>query len=359
MGYHVPKTALSLMAAVYRKIFPAVDRELYFWKKRAEAIPNDELRRQALSSIKSKRFHCQGGAVYALLAGYRWREAIRFIVAYQTISDYLDNLCDRSTSLNPDDFRLLHQSMVDALTPTNPIQHYYALRAEQDDGGYLADLVRTCQSVLRKLDQYSLIQKHIHPLEKLYEDLQVHKHVTESERVERLKNWFGSEGEPYPSLSWYEFSAAAGSTLGIFCLVSYTIGGKMSASLAKRIHTSYFPYMQGLHILLDYYIDQDEDIVEGDLNFCSYYPDRKTMIERFLFFIDQADRSIRPLPDQNFHKMIHHGLVGLYLGDPKVKTLAGGSEIAKKLLEYSGPRARFFHWNTKIYHKLRKYNRNS
>src|SRR5690625_1058699 len=219
MTNRVPSSALTLMSAVYLKIFPAVNRELDFWTNRAKQIPDDELRAQALGSIAAKRFHCQGGAVYALLAGYRWREAIRFIVAYQTISDYLDNLCDRSTSLNPDDFRLLHQSMVDALTPTNPIQHYYALRAEQDDGGYLADLVRTCQSVLRKLDQYSLIQKHIHPLEKLYEDLQVHKHVTESERVERLKNWFGSEGEPYPSLSWYEFSAAAGSTLGIFCLV--------------------------------------------------------------------------------------------------------------------------------------------
>src|SRR5699024_12521302 len=98
-----------------------VDRELYFWKKRAEAIPNDELRRQALSSIKSKRFHCQGGAVYALLAGYRWREAIRFMVAYQTISDYLDNLCDRGTSLKHADFLLLHQSMLYAVTPSNPL----------------------------------------------------------------------------------------------------------------------------------------------------------------------------------------------------------------------------------------------
>src|SRR5690625_956525 len=213
------RTAIHLAGTGITKTIPAVKKELAYWKTKAKEIPSPLLREQALTSIEFKAFHCYGGGIYAMLTGYRWREAIRFIVAYQTISDYLDNLCDRSTSLNPDDFRLLHQSMVDALTPTNPIQHYYALRAEQDDGGYLADLVRTCQSVLRKLDQYSLIQKHIHPLEKLYEDLQVHKHVTESERVERLKNWFGSEGEPYPSLSWYEFSAAAGSTLGIFCLV--------------------------------------------------------------------------------------------------------------------------------------------
>ena len=32
----------------------------------------------------------------ALLANEKYKEAIRFTVAYQTISDYLDNLCDRT-----------------------------------------------------------------------------------------------------------------------------------------------------------------------------------------------------------------------------------------------------------------------
>ena len=40
----------------------------------------------------------------ALTAFGKRANAIKFIVAYQTISDYLDNLCDRSTSLDPDDF---------------------------------------------------------------------------------------------------------------------------------------------------------------------------------------------------------------------------------------------------------------
>src|SRR5690625_5481462 len=56
----VPSSALTLMPAVYLKIFPAVNRELDFWTKRAKQIPDDELRTQALESIKMKRFHCQG-----------------------------------------------------------------------------------------------------------------------------------------------------------------------------------------------------------------------------------------------------------------------------------------------------------
>src|SRR5690625_6271420 len=74
MTNRVPSSALTLMPAVYLKIFPAVNRELDFWTKRAKQIPDDELRAQALASIAAKRFHCQGGAVYALLAGKRRSE---------------------------------------------------------------------------------------------------------------------------------------------------------------------------------------------------------------------------------------------------------------------------------------------
>ncbi|QKY71662.1 tetraprenyl-beta-curcumene synthase family protein [Lentibacillus sp. CBA3610] len=341
------------MAAVYRKIFPAVNAELNFWERRAFEIPNEELREQALASIESKRFHCLGGAVYALLAGYRWREAIRFIVAYQTISDYLDNLCDRSTSLDPNDFRLLHQSMNDALSTGNTIRDYYALRREKTDGEYLADLVRTCQKTMRRLDEFDTIQGHLLNLEQLYSDLQVHKHVKVDERVPRLVNWF-EEKTNDSSLYWHEFSAAAGSTLGIFCLVSYALGGKMTPELADNVIESYFPFMQGLHILLDYYIDQEEDRIEGDLNFCRYYDNQALMEKRIMYFIEQADSYVQQLPDRRFHEMVHHGLVGLYLGDPKVKKLDGGMEMTDDLLRISGYKARFFHWNTKFYHRMKK-----
>ena len=44
---------------------------------------------------------------------------------------------------------------------------------------------------------------------------------------------------------------------------------------AEQIRNGYFPYIQGLHILLDYLIDQEEDKVGGDLNFCFYYENEK------------------------------------------------------------------------------------
>ncbi|MGP4061457.1 tetraprenyl-beta-curcumene synthase family protein [Halobacillus sp. H74] len=341
------------MYQVYKNIFPAVHQELERWIELAKAIPDEELRTQALASIEEKTFHCEGGAIYSVLAGNEAREAIRFIVAYQTISDYLDNLCDRSTSMDPEDFRMLHQSMTDALTPTNETKDYYRYREEKNDGGYLHQLVKTCQDVLGKAEGYEMVGDYTLKLGSLYSDLQVHKHVIEEERIPRLQQWFEMHRKEWPELKWYEFSACTGSTLGIFCLVSYTLGGRIDHSLAAQVERSYFPFMQGLHILLDYYIDQDEDELEGDLNFCAYYEHEDQMKKRFKYFVERTHHEIKKLPDPAFHQMIHEGLVGMYLADRKVGKLQNAKSFVKDMLKSSGKKATFFYYNTKIYHRLK------
>ncbi len=119
-------------------------------------------------------------------------------------------------------------------------------------------------------------------------------------------------------MEWYEFSACAGSTLGIFCLVSYSVRSDFTESMAGKIRDSYFPYIQGLHILLDYLIDQEEDLIGGDLNFCTYYPSHSDMMERLEYFIEMADEHLRGIPHENFHRLINRGLLGVYLSDDKV-----------------------------------------
>lgn len=347
----VPNNPIALLTTVFQQVFPVVNQELSYWEIRANEIPNKELQAQAKASIELKRFHCQGGAVFALLAGEQWKEAIRFIVAYQTISDYLDNLCDRSISLDPKDFSLLHRSMEDALTPGNDSINYYQFREDQEDNEYLEELVQTCQNTMRSIKDLNIIYPHMQMLEEMYSNLQVHKHVRVEERVNRLTDWFERNKDKTPGLTWYEFAAATGSTLGIFCLVSYALAGKMTKQLASNIYESYFPSMQALHILLDYFIDQKEDLIEKDLNFCTYYPNQKKMEERFKFFIEHTDQKIEMLPNSKFHKMIYQGLIGLYLADAKVRDLSEGKEIAKGLLQASGNYAKFFHWNIKLYNR--------
>ena len=349
----VPSHPISLMNDVYRKVFPIVHRELDDWKKKAEAIPNTELREQALASIEHKVFHCEGGGIMGLTALGSLEEAVRFIVAYQTISDYLDNLCDRSTSLDPKDFAALHESMKDALTVGAEPKAYYRFREDQDDNGYLVALMQTCQDVLKKLPNYELIQAYLLELCTYYCDLQIHKHVHVDEREQRLIHWYNQYKNDIPEMEWYEFSACSGSTLGIFCLVSYAFREDFTKEHVRAIKEGYFPYIHGLHILLDYFIDQEEDREGGDLNFCFYYDNDEQLFERLIHFVDQADYYTNQLPDKQFHKFINRGLLAVYLSDEKANEQDDVKRYSKKLIKHSGKTCKFFYWNGRMYRKIR------
>ncbi|MDZ5472599.1 tetraprenyl-beta-curcumene synthase family protein [Bacillus sp. 31A1R] len=351
----IPTMPFSLMSKVYRKILPTVHKELSYWRKRAEAIPNAELRKQALASIDTKTFHCEGGGILALMAKDKYKEAIKFIVAYQTISDYLDNLCDRSTSLDPEDFSALHESMEDAVSLNKESKNFYRKRVDQDDGDYLRDLTQTCQVVLEGINNFHGIKDHLRELCRYYCDLQIHKHVEVEQRIPRLKTWFDGYKNEIPEMEWYEFSACSGSTLGIFCLISSAMNNDFHERHASSIRNGYFPYVQGLHILLDYFIDQEEDKEGGDLNFCFYYENEQALFKRLQHFVKEADRHIEQLPHKGFHKLINRGLLGVYLSDDKVGSQKGVRKLAREMIKSAGLTSYFFYINGKMYRKMQRW----
>ena len=52
------------------RVLPIAEAELDRWAARARQVPDPELRRQALASIRTKRFHCQGGSVFATASSF-------------------------------------------------------------------------------------------------------------------------------------------------------------------------------------------------------------------------------------------------------------------------------------------------
>ncbi len=350
----VPGNLAAMTTRIFLDVRPRVHHHLQAWTARAGAIPDPELRRQALLSIGTKSFHCEGGGIYALLAGDAFEDAVRFIVAYQTISDYLDNLCDRSTSQDPEDFRALHESMPQALAPESDRTEWYRLHGERDDGGYLADLVETCRNALRRVPSYGAVAPALLRLSGLYGNLQVHKHVRLEERLPRLLAWFEANRNGVPELRWYEFAAATGSTLGIFCLVSSAFREGFSEAEAGRVEKALFPWVQALHILLDYLVDQEEDRQGGDLNFCTYYPGEEDLLERLSWLFGRAEEAVRGLPEAPFHRMIIRGLLGIYLADRKVDRQARVRRMARKLVGMGGPAALFFFLHCWAYRRFRE-----
>ncbi|WP_420826800.1 tetraprenyl-beta-curcumene synthase family protein [Chengkuizengella sediminis] len=344
----VPSYPLSLMFRVYRYVLPEVKAQLKQWREVANQIPNDELKKQAIDSMTTKQFHCQGGSVYAVANLPQRHVLIPLIVAFQTISDYLDNLCDRSVSMDADDFRLLHQSMLDAVDPSASLQNYYANRSDQNDGDYLHQLVKTCQSCICLLPRYDLVKPYVKELVSYYCDLQVYKHIRHDLREDQLLQWWGSYSHSYPNLQWNEFAAATGSTLGVFMLFLAATDENLNIETVENIRKSYFPHICGLHILLDYLIDQEEDEQGGDLNFCSYYENNEMTINRIEFIFEEANRGLHLLPNSSFHQMIIEGLLALYLSDPKVKNQTEVKLISKKLMKKS-PFTRLFFWMNSVW----------
>lgn len=348
---NVPTKPIPLLINIYREVIPTVHRYFNQWKERAKTIPDPELRSQAQDALEKKAFHCEGGGVYGLVARDRFDDLIQFIIAYQITCDYLDNLCDQSPALDPNDFRSLHQALLDALTPGATPKNYYQYRKEQEDGGYLHALVQTCQDILSTFPSFDKVQASMLELSGYYGDLQVHKHVKKEERIPRLEAWFEEHRHKVPEMTWFEFSACTGSTLGIYSLATYATKSDLTEETAAIIKSGYFPWVQGLHLLLDYFIDQEEDIADDELNFLFYYDSEEQMIERFRFFANQAEKSLSKLPDPEFHRMMNRGMIALYIADEKVQKDKEMKKKSKQMIKTGGLSTAIFYLNTWMFRR--------
>ncbi|VXD24483.1 DUF2600 family protein [Planktothrix paucivesiculata] len=105
--------------------------------------------------------------------------------------------------------------------------------------------------------------------------------------------------------------------------------------------------------MLDYLIDQEEDRIGGDLNFCTYYHSQKEITERLVYFLKKADQAVSQLPHKQFHHMINRALLGVYLADQKVNQQIDVRKIAEKILRSGGGESLFFLWNSLIMARIR------
>lgn len=336
-----PTNSFNLIYQHISSTLPLVDKELGKWRELAQLIPDISLREQALASIRCKAFHCQGGSIFASYPGVERKRAVEFIVAYQTISDYLDNLVDSMQLHDERAFAQLHLAMEEAIVADGNLSDYYAYYPCKDDGGYLLALVRSCRDSSQVLSHH-LVRDTMGQLAKLYSSLQTYKHLHMKEREGKLRDWIDKHLHGYPQLGPWEFAAATGSTLGEFCLYAAAFDPELAQAEVNEIKTTYFPWICGLHILLDYLVDQCIDRETAELNFVSYYSTQSEAAQRLQSFVDTARSKATSLRHSEFHQLVVDGLLALYLSDPK----AAHSEVqpvARQLLRQGGRRVRLLY----------------
>lgn len=335
-------------------VLPAARGELRGWERRARGICDPEYRALALSSIRHKAFHSEGGALFAMAAPRALRRPLTgFIVALQTISDYLDTVCDRHLSLPQAHqreafFRAIHRAFTDALEVDGSAPENYAYPVA--DGSYLEGLVRASRKSLSRLPGARAVSPAMQSLGALYSEFQSLKHLPRPEADRRLAEWFVRvrtegvpphiSGESVAALQWWEFGAAAGSTLGIFALALEAARNPAPSRKAVALTVSaYFPWICAYHILLDYLIDQDEDARGGDLNLVACYPPETNVIARLHEIREEARRRGRLLSPPDLHPLMVAGLSALYITDPKMRAQRFG-DSARSLLKDAGISAR-------------------
>ena len=305
--------------SIARECLPAAADELARWRRRAAGIPDPELRRQALGSIEHKAFHSLGASVFAAWAPASARLAlVGFTVALQTLSDYLDNLCDRGPTLSVAAMRRLHGAMAAAVRVG--CRAGEGLRGPAAGDAYIRELVARCRTCLDELPSYGAVEALNLRFAALYGQMQARKHGPAGQRRKLLARWFERRARGIPSLSWWEFCAACGSTLPVFALTALAARRPRPAEV-EAAAGAYFPWIAALHILLDYLIDRAEDAAVGELNFAACYgPLRRTLGRLRWLYRCALERGCR-LPAPGFHRLVVAGLAAVYLSDPKARHL--------------------------------------
>lgn len=329
-----------LLMCYILSVLPRVNRLLKEWTLLAKQCPDKELRLQALASLENKAFHCQGGAVFTVDGSRYNNNLLELITAYQTLCDYLDNLCDRVGETEGLAFRQLHQSLIDALNPNCPPSDYYRHFHLKADGGYIENLVACCRRQVRLLPSYHMVQQDILCLTGWYGELQVRKHLSWDVREKELQDWVKGLMPNFPGLLWNELAAAAGSTLAVFALLKLAGREHLDRELVDKTRQAYFPWICALHILLDYFIDQQEDRLGKELNFTFYYRDELEMMNRLKVCINEARSCAAGLPDPVFDLTVVEGLLAMYLSDGKVANQGFEQQAGELIAACAGQTAR-------------------
>lgn len=308
-----------VMARFWLVVFPRVRSELHEWERRASAIPDPRLRRQALATLGSERLSAAGAALFAATTPRRRDpELVRALVAYQVICDYLDTLAEQP---NPDPIRngaRLHRALADAVAD-GPLADHYRGHAVRDDGGYLAALIAACRESCRALPAYEAVRTAA-VREASRNEVQGINHAPAGIREPALRRWAVAAQARDPRAAadagWIELAAASSSSLAVLALIAAAADPDTTEHTAERVRRAYFPWIASLSSLLDSVTDRERDLESGELNFVSQYPSQAVAAARLGEVTRRSIAGARSLPRGERHVVLVVGMIAMQVSGP-------------------------------------------
>lgn len=312
----------ALLAAVARELgwgLRAVSREVEVWRSRAAAIPDQTIREDALSSLESKRGNTDGAALFWTLPNRRRPQLLRLLVTYEIMCDFLDNVSERGASAGLANGRQLHLAFTEALDPDVPISDYYRHHPWQDDGGYLRLLVELCRAACVLLPSYMAVLPTLIRAARLATVQGINHELDPQLRDLTLREWTAREFAGRTDLAWYELTGAASTWISVFALLALAAEPGRDAREGVETYAAYF-WVCLAATVLDSYVDESEDLANGDHSYFGHYPTKAHGVMRAREIVGRATRETRALRNGHRHAVIVACMAALYLSKDSALT---------------------------------------
>jgi tetraprenyl-beta-curcumene synthase len=248
--------------------------------------------------------------------------------------DFLDSLSEtwRGT---PDDTLLLHLALVDAVNPETPMRDYYSRRAFLDDDSYLRLLVETCRECCRALPSFQVVAPILHR-EAQRIGVQAINHSVEPGDVPlALRKWVTYEYCDTHEVEWFELAAAAGANLAIYAMFVLAAEARCSPERVENTYRAYFPWTGAVATMLDGFVDQFDDALDGDHCYVAYYQSPDAATKQISRLVGRCISETHSLADSERHTLVAASMVAMYLSRDSARA-SPLSEPSQQIAEAGG-----------------------
>jgi len=294
-------------------VIPNVAREVRRWHAVALEAQDPALRADATMTLERERLNTEGAALFAVLPCRREPRLLRVLAAYQITLDYLDTISERPSDDPLGNGSQLHRGLTEAVDPGGPISDHYRLHPQRDDGGYLRELIETCRAGCVTLPAFGLVRARVARSAHLG-TVQVPNHdPCPARRIAGLRAWVERELPGRPELHWFEWTAAASSSLWTLALLALAADPHLREDDVVEAEAVYFPWICAASTLLDAFVDQRSDREEGNHSYVEHYDSPAEMVERLCEIVYRSVDGARRLRGGERHALIAAGMVSMYL----------------------------------------------
>jgi tetraprenyl-beta-curcumene synthase len=269
--------------------------------------------------LADKRGHTDGAAMFCILPRERDPGLLRLLVAYELLWDFLDSCNEHGAEAGQKNGLRLHLALVDAVDLNRVVSDYYRYHPWRHDGGYLHALVTASRERISQLSSYARIRTSLVGEAVRAQVLGLNHDPDPNRRDQSLQLWAEKESTSTKELTWFELSGAASASLTIHSLLALATEIGHTDTEFAGVRRAYFQ-ISALTTMLDSYVDQVEDRMNGDHSYVDHYPSPDFASRRIVCLIRRSMTEAAELDRGEHHKLLIACMVAMYLSKDSART---------------------------------------